>query len=286
MFKSVNRSIYIAVSLVAISACAPDLVVGTGASSTSSGGAGTGGIDASSSANSSGVGGASSSSSSSSSSGNSDGTLGSPCAQTPDCTAGLTCEDGVCCSETCGECRSCNQTGSLGKCVGVPAGTDDCAVNGQLCDKVGQCSCGVSLPTTGDGTCPADPKWSNLDNACTYKCGGIDECKAQPDVICAAGSDCIIECTGDGACEGTRFFCPSGHACTLKCTNTNSCKNTILICSDDGPCNIECAGSISCGGAELRCGNNACTATCVGGSSRPTLSQNPNTSSCLTAPCP
>jgi len=267
MLKSVIGTSFIALSVVTISACAPDLVAGTGASSSSAGGAGTGGMEASSSANSSGVGGASSSSSS----GSAAGELGSPCGTSNDCLSQFVCEDGVCCDGPCDTCKSCNQAGSIGKCSGLSTGTDDCSSNGQLCDKTGMCACGISVPPAVDSGCPADPTWSNPSpGLCAYTCDQAYECKDLPTIVCPPGADCIIDCSGNHACEGTTFNCPPGHSCTLKCTNQDSCKNATLNCSDDGPCNIECTGTGTVCYTTVNCGFNSCSATCLD-TSKPTM---------------
>lgn len=221
-------------------------------SSTSGGGVGGAGVG--------GAGGGSSSSSSGST-----GMQGAPCTLPSDCSSGF-CEDSVCCDKTCGPCLTCNSSNSKGTCIPMPIGTDDCPMDGKLCSDKAQCECGVSLPLGAEGMCPADPKWSSpKPGVCMYTCDQMDECKNKPDVTCAAGSDCIIDCTGNGSCEGTTFNCPAGYKCTMNCQTTDSCKNSVLNCSSDGPCRVECGqvGGNSCN-MTVNCGSNSCSSNCDG----------------------
>lgn len=243
-----------------------ELVTSSSSSGSANGGAGVGGAGGGSGSSSSG----------------STGKLGAPCMLASECTSNV-CEDGVCCEKTCNPCESCNLADSMGTCKALAAGTDDCPMDGQLCSMLGQCECGVSLPLKGDGACPADMKWSQPQpGVCTYTCDQMDECKNKADVTCAPGSDCIIDCSGKGSCEGTTFNCPAGYKCTMKCPNMDSCKNSVLNCSDDGPCNVECtSGGMSCN-MTVNCGFNSCRATCT--DSTPTLIPKKN-GVCAPMPC-
>lgn len=228
-----------------------------------------------------GAGGGSTSSSSSSSGGQ-----GTPCTVPSNCGTTLTCEDGVCCEKTCGPCESCNLANSMGKCMPLPLGSDDCSINGQKCSMLGQCECGVSVPPISETPCPLDTanpsRWSGVGGTCTFLCNGADECKNEGTIACAEGSDCVIDCSGTGSCEGTTFVCPPGHKCTMKCPSMDSCKNSVLNCSDDGPCNVECtSGGMSCK-VTVNCGFNSCSATCT--DSTPTLIPKMN-SVCAPMPC-
>ena len=46
---------------------------------------------------------------------------------------------------------------------------------------------------------------------------------------CSDG-ECLLECGGYGACEGSTFGCPAGHACTLDCSGRETSYG-VTICS-------------------------------------------------------
>lgn len=244
-------------------------VSSSSSTTTSSGLGGMGGelLTVSSSSSSSGMGGAGGGASSSG--GGSTGDLGTSCTLASDCSSGF-CEDGVCCNKSCGPCLTCNQDASLGTCIALPIGTDDCPMDGKLCSKMAQCECGVSVPVNAEAPCPADSvtpsRWVSTNGTCTYTCNAMDECKIPNNVTCAPGVDCVIDCTAPNSCQGTTFNCPAGHKCTMNCADTDSCKDAVLNCSDDGPCHVECSGS----GANyckvtVNCGANSCSSNCAGG---------------------
>ena len=263
----------VGISIVAMfSACAPDLTVAPGTSSSSSGGTGgDGGASASSSSSSS----ASSSSSSASSSSGLLGANGTPCQTHGQCASGV-CQDGVCCDTLCGTCHQCDAPDSMGTCTPIGVGKDDCATPGELCNGANLCECGVALPTTGT-SCP--PPWVDGPNPgmCILSCSSQDACKDMT-VTCPAGFGCFVNCSGSGSCSGnTVIQCPEKHHCALNCIGKDACKgaNVQVQCSSDGPCRIECANATgACGyGPKLICGDNACAAICSG-TNKPTIVAN------------
>lgn len=214
------------------------------------------------------MGGASSSSESASSNSgaSSSGSLmiGDLCTQASQCLSGA-CEDGICCTQACNTpCTKCDIKGTVGTCAPVPAGTDDCDVQGELCNDGGQCACGVSKPPTGS-TCPVPWVAGPLPGSCLRKCDLVEECKDSM-IDCPEGFDCIVECSGHSSCRGnTAIQCPSDQSCTVQCIGQDSCKVNTKVQCGKGPCQIECSNVTgSCDGATLECGDNACVATCAG----------------------
>jgi hypothetical protein len=140
-----------------------------------------------------------------------DGGCGAPqgatCAANGDCASGF-CADGVCCANACtGPCRSCNQPGSDGVCLGYAQGTDpelECA-SGTTCNGAGACG---KPPSAGS--------------------------KANGD-LCSGASECASGFCTDGVCCGTLCNAPCQSCGTGTCLMV---KNT-----QDVP---ECAGSMTC----------------------------------------
>ena len=62
-------------------------------------------------------------------------------------------------------------------------------------------------------------------------------------VDCSAASNCRVECTGGGSCDGP-IACSDGP-CTVECTNTNTCTGGI-DCEDSCSCLTDCMGGGSC----------------------------------------
>ncbi len=258
--------------------CAPDLKVGsqggggsTWSSSSSGGMGGEGGMIGTSSSSPSSSSNSSSSSASSSSSSGAPGSLGTPCVNDAACTSGH-CADGVCCNETCnGTCMKCNQIESMGTCSNVPVGGDDCDVEGQLCNPVQQCVCGISKPTTST-TCPDPWVQGPGPGTCLLTCDTIGACSNG--VTCPAGFDCYVECSGPGSCSGINadVDCPEDYSCSVTCSGASSCQADFRVrCSEKGPCSLNCGNDPdACQGAELRCGSNSCIAICDG-PSKPTI---------------
>jgi hypothetical protein len=140
-----------------------------------------------------------------------DGGCGAPqgaaCAANSDC-ASASCADGVCCANACtGPCRSCNQPGSDGVCLGYAQGTDpelECA-SGMTCNGAGACG---KPPTSGS--------------------------KANGE-LCSGAAECSSGFCTDGVC--------CGSACTAACHScgTGTCK--VVKSTDDVP---ECAAPMTC----------------------------------------
>lgn len=122
---------------------------------------------------------------------------GQPCSMKSECKN--ECADGVCCDMACTEeCKSCNLTGSVGKCTNISKYqeddnyganlTCDIMVAGAVCNGMGKCLRIVGTPCTMDAQCYSG-KCMNL------KClGAVGE-------MCGSGMDCLSGTCMMGACK-------------------------------------------------------------------------------------
>jgi hypothetical protein len=141
---------------------------------------------------------------------------GHACATGPSCGSGF-CAQNVCCASACtGTCLSCDVTGSVGKCVDVPAGRSSltqcvdqgapaCKLDG-LCDGNGGCQQYASGTPCAAATCSG----STLQPAST--CSGSGAC------VAPTTSSCVPYLCGTGACKKT-------------CTANTDCAAPAYICS-------------------------------------------------------
>jgi hypothetical protein len=190
--------------------------------------------------------------------------LGQICGAAAECDSG-NCVDGVCCSApSCGNCASCNVSGTAGACTPVPAGAAEphglcqpappCGTNG-TCDGNGGCrfmavgtacgaaSCSGSMSTPvgmcdGAGTC----KQTSI-NCSPYVCGG-NACKT----TCATTADCVsgYSCLGyfctnlqaNGAACTSPTQCISGHCTEGFCCGVAACPacNSCAVTGKQGTC--------------------------------------------------
>lgn len=103
---------------------------------------------------------------------------GVSCQDAAACASGF-CADGVCCGAACdGRCRSCNQPGADGVCMGYGAGSD----------PEGECNGGATC--NGAGACGAPPPPASKSNG--ELCGGAGECLSG---FCKDGVCCNSACT-------------------------------------------------------------------------------------------
>jgi hypothetical protein len=156
------------------------------------------------------------------------------------CSSG-NCVDGVCCeSASCtGPCKSCNVSGSEGKCVLAKAGTEvagSCS-NGQACDGSGNCTSGNGQACTSATTCASGFCVDGVccNSACSGTCTSCNLTgqagKCSPYV---AGTDPQNECgKGTGACKST---CDGVGSCAYP-QSAVSC-GSCMTCDGYGTCSM------------------------------------------------
>ncbi|MCS6902569.1 MAG: hypothetical protein NZX77_22765, partial [Polyangiaceae bacterium] len=167
--------------------------------------------------------------------------LGVPCNADQDCSTGH-CVDGVCCEQTCGECRRCDAPGEEGSCVPVTSAEDPDSCSG-LCSKEGVCQPFDQPP----GAFCDDPKVCQsghcVDGVCcvTEACGVCERCIPQGgvcDLVVGAPDpdSCPTSCSEDGVCQGNER--DTGESCSKK----GECKSGFCVdgvCCEQ-PCDAPC----------------------------------------------
>ena len=118
---------------------------------------------------------------------------GTACTTNDSCASGF-CADGVCCVNDCaGPCRSCNQPGSNGVCLGYALGTDP------------EMECATGMTCNGAGACGKAPPPTSKANG--ELCNGASECMSGfcTDGVCC-NSACNAPCQncGTGACQAVK----------------------------------------------------------------------------------
>jgi hypothetical protein len=149
---------------------------------------------------------------------------------------------------------SSSTSGGQGGMAGQGSGGAECSVDPP---PPGQASC----PSVCTGGCPMPA------NRCLIDCSGGNLCQ-DAQIVCPTGYDCEINCTGGSQrCLGIDVTCPDEYACIVDCNSGGAaCQGAVIHCSAQGTCSIGCGAGNQCDGAQLLCGNDACTASCSGGS--------------------
>jgi hypothetical protein len=156
--------------------------------------------------------------------------------------------------------------GGLGGMAGIGGGG---GVGGFLC---GQAIIGSSAQ------CPPECT-SCVPGICLIDCGTSD-CQ-DANIVCPADFACHVAC-GDHGCDQVTVQCPDKFECSLQCVDKDACKGVQLGCSSTGVCSVSCGAQVgACGDVQVTCGQNACGATCTGGTS-PTFDCG---ASCQCTPC-
>ena len=216
---------------------------------------------------------------------------GTVCVSTMDCTSG-NCVDGVCCDSSCvGQCESCSEPTTPGRCtpvMGTPRGTRTaCAgqapckgtcggTDGTKCKfpaaetqcAAGTCTAGSATPPTvcnGAGACtPPTPMQcsSNLCAAsvCSGGCGATSPCPTGQ--FCTASGACSPKKAAAAVCqtgiECTSGNCVDGVCCDLACTGQcEACAEAGKV----GQCVPVMGGPR---GTRAACAGTTCRGTCDG----------------------
>ncbi|MBS1118373.1 MAG: hypothetical protein H6Q90_601 [Deltaproteobacteria bacterium] len=138
----------------------------------------------------------------------------------------------------------------------------DCA-SGQVCSQ-GVCVASVDAGVGNDAkvtpdalVCPSQCTSCKPETMeCKIDCA-VSPATCNGHIVCPAGWNCDILCTGTGSCRNG-VDCTPGESCAITCSGANSCRN--LACGQ-GPCNVICSGSSSCRG--VSCGQScACDVDC------------------------
>jgi len=135
---------------------------------------------------------------------------GQTCSGATECASGF-CSDGFCCESSCGgACEKCNQTGRLGFCEAVSAGTDpdnECSAEAaSTCGRTGSCSGSRSCQLYPSGTVCNAASCTGYTAQLADTCSGSGACidkgtKNCSPYMCGAGTgDCATHCTDDSGC--------------------------------------------------------------------------------------
>jgi hypothetical protein len=194
---------------------------------------------------------------------------GAACSASATCASGQ-CVDGLCCESACnGQCESCAESGSPGKCgpvTGAPRGTRvACAGQGSVCGAACNGTNRVSCTyPAADKECAA----ASCQGGTAYArslCDGKGACGAQTSVACGAagcaGAICAGGCSAQNPCAASEYC--NGGRCFAKlangaaCTAPESC--TSGKCVDGVCCTSACNGTCEAcvasktGGADGSC---------------------------------
>ena len=175
---------------------------------------------------------------------------GSSCSVGATCASGY-CADGVCCDGKCdGQCQSCKEAGSMGKCIalkGAPLPTRTACGGTGICK--GQCD-GVNAAAC---TFPDDSTVCTAATCTGGKATTSSVCNGSGACTTAASSQCtsnLCATDGSGKCSGscTASSCPSG----TYCDSTGTCAKTLDVgasCSVGTQCTSgNCADGVCCDG--------------------------------------
>jgi hypothetical protein len=184
-------------------------------------------------------------------------TNGAECDGPDACLSGF-CVNNVCCNIACsGNCVSCKETGSVGRCTYIATGLPD-----DRCGKEDRTTCGRTGTCDGSGHCalyPADTvcgpsSCAELLEYTPRTCDGQGTCQVSHII------DCAPFLCSNGACETScdpkgNDVCESGHACVSTpnggvcgkrkngqvCQNADDCESG--QCVDGVCCESSCTGA-------------------------------------------
>lgn len=131
----------------------------------------------------------------------------------------------------------------------LPRPGDEAGADGSAAD--GAPSGDASPP---DAEAGADAATGPCPLVCNGGCSPTGACRIDcpactKPVVCPPGRDCIVTCTGNGAC-GTGVTCAPGRACRVECGTNKSCENMSLDCTG-AFCSLRCLANQSCNSATI-----------------------------------
>jgi hypothetical protein len=140
-------------------------------------------------------------------------------------------------------------------------GRDEDAFSGSA--GSGRAVCGDDPFPEGRAGCPPECTGGcTADHVCLIDCAGDGSCDGDT-ITCPVTYACKITCNGVDACDGGTVNCPPGYYCSLECGGGNdACGNLDMQCGD-APCYVDC-GPDSCSGLIQHCGSGECGAECTG----------------------
>jgi len=204
---------------------------------------------------------------------------GQACSTANQCSSGF-CVDGVCCNSSCtGDCRACDNAGSVGTCANHIASTDpesDCGLC-QACNGTGACA-NVAASTDPLGQCALEAQSSCQQDGFCDGAGACDLWAAG--TICNAalciGSTLQVadQCNGTGVCvdqgntDCSPYMCnATSDACRASCTLNVHCVSGFHcaggFCVPDSPAGTPCVLDSECASTFCRDGY-CCNADCGG----------------------
>ncbi len=108
-------------------------------------------------------------------------------------------------------------------------------------------------PAVCDGITP--------NGACYISCT-TSTCGGGP-IVCPIDIPCIVNCTGEFACEDTAIDCSLASSCDILCKGTDACDTGGITCGGTD-CRVLCQGSAACEEGVIECNANSCDIGCVG----------------------
>ena len=169
-------------------------------------------------------------------------TAGASCGATGECQTGLTCLDGVCCTQsTCPACQNCGATGTCSITVSSADDTTGTTCTGtNTCGAAGTCKKKSGETCLAAGDCASGKCVDSLDGTskicCASTCSTCQGCKSDgsacarknagaPDSTCGTAANCQTgNCNSAGTCEqivagttcGTNLYCTGSGQCAPK----------------------------------------------------------------------
>ncbi len=220
---------------------------------------------------------------------------GQACTVTSQCNGDYVCQDGICCTSTCGTCQRCDV--ATAACITVRNAVDDSCTGTNACDPSGACKKILGQPCVQNAECTTNNCVDNVccDSPCNGACdacGRDGRCAPLPksetgSPSCApyacsgTSASCATSCTDDSSCVAaahckipagsTTGTCVPDLAPGSICTSSSQCASG--ACIDGYCCNSTCSGGCSaCSVANGASANGTCTILPKGAAGTPSCS--------------